>query len=157
MGVLSFPFLFKNRAHANRVLADPAIAEKIADLLDAKGIIGCGQVATADVRYMTAQSASTRSPTSTARRCASTAPTPSASASSGFGVTSVPMNLADMITALQNGTIDGSGSGITIWVNFNLDTVSKELLQIEDTLIVSYCAHEQEMARHACRLTCARW
>src|SRR5262245_4194392 len=29
MGILSFPFLFKDRAHANRVLADPVIAEKI--------------------------------------------------------------------------------------------------------------------------------
>jgi C4-dicarboxylate-binding protein DctP len=50
------------------------------------------------------------------------------------------MNLADLLTALQNRTIDGSGSGMTIWVNFNLETVSKELLQIEDTLIVAYCA-----------------
>ncbi len=45
-----------------------------------------------------------------------------------------------MISALQNGTIDGSGSGMTIWVNFKLDSVSKELLQIEDTLILSNCA-----------------
>ena len=53
MGVLSFPFLFKDRAHANRTLADPAIAQKMASLLESKGIIGCGQIATADVRYMT--------------------------------------------------------------------------------------------------------
>jgi C4-dicarboxylate-binding protein DctP len=50
------------------------------------------------------------------------------------------MNLPDMISALQNGTIDGSGSAMTIWVNFKLDSVSKELLQIEDTLIMSNCA-----------------
>ena len=53
MGVLSFPFLFKDRAHANRTLSEPAIAQKLAALLESKGIIGCGQVATADVRYMT--------------------------------------------------------------------------------------------------------
>src|SRR5262245_10460021 len=36
MGVLSFPFLFKDRKHANRVLADPVLAEKIGGMLDAK-------------------------------------------------------------------------------------------------------------------------
>lgn len=139
MGVLSFPFLFKNRAHANRVLADPVIAQKISTMLDAKGIIGCGQVATADVRYML------RSPLHkvadfNGKKMRINGTDAERERFKRLGVTSVPMNLADMITALQNGTIDGSGSGITIWVNFNLDTVSKDLLQVEDTLIVSYCA-----------------
>ncbi len=139
MGVLSFPFLFKNRAHANRVLADPVIAEKISTLLDAKGIIGCGQVATADVRYMT------RSPLHkladfNGKKMRINGTDAERERFRRLGATSVAMNLGDMITALQNGTIDGSGSGITIWVNFNLDTISKELLQIEDTLIISYCA-----------------
>jgi TRAP-type transport system periplasmic protein len=139
MGVLSFPYLFKNRAHANRVLADPVIAEKISTLLDAKGIVGCGQVATADVRYML------RTPLHkiadfNGKKMRINGTDAERERFRRLGVTSVPMNLADMITALQNGTIDGSGSGITIWVNFNLETISKELLQIEDALIVSYCA-----------------
>jgi TRAP-type C4-dicarboxylate transport system substrate-binding protein len=138
MGVLSFPFLFKDRAHANRVMADPAIAEKIATLLDAKGIIGCGTFATADVRYMT------RNPVIkvadfNGKKMRINGTDAERERFKRLGATSVPMNLADMLTALQNGTIDGSGSGITIWVNFNLETVSKDLLQIEDTLIVTYC------------------
>lgn len=139
MGVLSFPFLFKDRGHANRTLADPAVAQKLTSLLESKGIVGCGQIATADVRYMTRNPIhkiadfegkklrinGTDAEKERFRRVAATA---------------IPMNLADMLTALQNKTIDGSGSGMTIWVNFNLETVSKELLQIEDTLIVAYCA-----------------
>ena len=139
MGVLSFPFLFKNRAHANRVLADPVIAEKISTMLDSKGIIGCGQLATADVRYML------RTPLHkiadfNGKKMRINGTDAERERFKRLGATSVAMNLADMITALQNGTIDGSGSGITIWVNFNLETVSKELLQVEDALIVSYCA-----------------
>lgn len=139
MGVLSFPFLFKDRNHANRVLADPAIATKISSLLEPKGIVGCGQFATADVRYMT------RSPLHkvadfNGKKMRINGTDAERERFRRLGATSVPMNLADMITALQNGTIDGSGSGITVWVNFNLDTISKELLQIEDTLIISYCA-----------------
>jgi len=139
MGVLSFPFLFKDRAHANRTLVDPAVVQKMASLLDAKGIIGCGQVASGDVRYMT------RNPIRKladfeGKKLRINGTDAEKERFRRVGATSIPMNLADMLTALQNKTIDGSGSGITIWVNFNLETVSKDLLQIEDTLIVSYCA-----------------
>ena len=139
MGVLSFPFLFKDRAHANRTLADPAIVQKMASILEPKGIVGCGQVASADVRYMT------RVPLHTladfeGKKLRINGTDAEKERFRRLGATSIPMNLADMLTALQNKTIDGSGSGMTIWVNFNLETVSKELLQIEDTLIVSYCA-----------------
>src|SRR5262245_42524778 len=138
MGVLSFPFLFKNRAHANRVMADPAIAEKIATLLDAKGIIGCGQFATADVRYM-ARSPLLKIADFSGKKMRINGTDAERERFKRLGATSVPMNLADMLTALQNGTMDCSGSGITICVNFNLETVSKDLLQVEDTLIVTYC------------------
>ena len=139
MGVLSFPFLFKNRAHANRVLAQPELANKIADMLDAKGIIGCGQVATADVRYML-RGGIGKLADFNGKKLRINGTDAERERFKRLGATSVPMNLADMITALQNGTIDGSGSGITIWVNFKLETVSKDLLQTEDTLIISNCA-----------------
>jgi TRAP-type transport system periplasmic protein len=138
MGVLSFAFLFKNRAHANRVLADPSITEKVASILDAKGIIGCGQVATGDVRYMS-HNPIRKLADFNGKKFRINGTDAERERFRRVGVTSVAMNLADMLTALQNKTIDGSGSGTTIFVNFNLETVSKELLQLEDTLIVSYC------------------
>jgi TRAP-type C4-dicarboxylate transport system substrate-binding protein len=138
MGVLSFPFIFKNRAHANRVMANPAIANKIATLLDPKGIIGCGQFASADVRYM-ARNPIFKIADFNGKKMRINGTDAERERFRRLGVTSVPMNLADMLTALQNGTIDGSGSGVTIFVNFNLDAVSKDLLQVEDTLIISYC------------------
>jgi C4-dicarboxylate-binding protein DctP len=55
-----------------------------------------------------------------------------------LGATGIPMNLADMVTALQSGVIDGTMSGISIHVNFNLDTVSKVLLVTNDTMLISY-------------------
>ncbi len=50
--MLSFPFLFKDRQHANRVMGDPELTKTIGDLLTAKGIVNCGPTATGDVRYM---------------------------------------------------------------------------------------------------------
>jgi TRAP-type transport system periplasmic protein len=138
MGVLSFAFLFKDRAHANRVLADPNITEKVASILDQKGIIGCGQIASGDVRYMS-HSPIRKIADFNGKKFRINGTDAERERFKRVGVTSVAMNLADMLVALQNKTIDGSGSGTTIFVNFNLETVSKELLQIEDTLIVSYC------------------
>ncbi len=138
MGVLSFAFLFKDRAHANRVLADPSITEKVASILDQKGIIGCGQIASGDVRYMS-HNPVRKLADFNGKKFRINGTDAERERFRRVGVTSVAMNLADMLTALQNKTIDGSGSGTTIFVNFNLETVSKELLQLEDTLIVSYC------------------
>ena len=138
MGVLSFPFIFKDRAHANRVAADPGVADKISGLLDSKGIVGCGQFASADVRYM-ARTPIHKIADFNGKKMRINGTDAERERFKRLGVTSVAMNLADMLTALQNGTIDGSGSGITIWVNYNLETVSKELLQTEDTLILAYC------------------
>jgi C4-dicarboxylate-binding protein DctP len=139
MGVLSFPFLFKDRAHANRTLADPAIAQKMAALLEPKGIVGCGLLASADVRYMT------RPPLRKladfeGKKLRINGTDAERERFKRLGATSIAMNLPDMLTALQNRTIDRSGSGMSIWINFNLETISKDLLQIEDTLIVSNCA-----------------
>lgn len=139
MGVLSFPFLFKDRKHANRVLADPALSEKISHMLESHGIVGCGQIATADVRYML-RGGIHKLADFNGKKLRINGTAAERERFKRLGATSVPMNLPDMITGLQNGTIDGSGSGITIWVNFKLETVSKELLQTEDTLIVSNCA-----------------
>jgi len=139
MGVLSFPFLFKDRRHANRVMADPGLTKTIADLLTAKGIVNCGPLATADVRYLL-RGGIHKLADFKGKKLRINGTDAERERFKRLGATSVPMNLPDMITALQNGTIDGSGSGITIWVNFKLESVSKELLQIEDTLIMSNCA-----------------
>jgi TRAP-type C4-dicarboxylate transport system substrate-binding protein len=48
------------------------------------------------------------------------------------------MGLPEMITSLQNGVIDGTMSGISIYVNFNLQNVSKTITETNDTLLVSF-------------------
>ena len=57
-----------------------------------------------------------------------------------LGATAVPMGLPEMITSLQNGVIDGTMSGISIYVNFNLQNVGKTLTETNDTLLVSFGA-----------------
>jgi C4-dicarboxylate-binding protein DctP len=57
-----------------------------------------------------------------------------------LGATAVPMGLPEMITSLQNGVIDGTMSGISIYTNFNLQNVGKTLTETHDTLLISYGA-----------------
>ena len=64
-----------------------------------------------------------------------------------LGATAVPMGLPEMITSLQNGVIDGTMSGMSIYTNFNLQNVGKTLLETHDTLLVSYRRLEQSLAR----------
>jgi TRAP-type C4-dicarboxylate transport system substrate-binding protein len=42
-----------------------------------------------------------------------------------LGATAVPMGLPEMITSLQNGVIDGTMSGMSIYTNFNLRTLAR--------------------------------
>ena len=154
MGVLSFPFLFKDRAHANRVLEGSGHytersprcsmpkASSAAAVLPRRRALHDPQPIhkLADFNGKKLRINGTDAERERFRR---------------LGATSVAMNLADMLTALQNKTIDGSGSGTTIFVNFNLETVSKELLRIEDTLIISYCGMSKKWL-DGCRPTCAR-
>src|SRR4029077_7453540 len=124
---------------ANRVMADPGLTAKIGEMLDSRGIVNCGPIATADVRYML-RGGIHKLADFNGKKLRINGTDAERERFRRLGATSVPMNLPDMISALQNGTIDGSGSGMTIWVNFKLDSVSKDLLQIEDTLILSNCA-----------------
>ncbi len=55
-----------------------------------------------------------------------------------LGATAVPMGLQEMITSLQNGVIDGTMSGISIYTNFNLQNVGKTLLETDDTLLIAF-------------------
>jgi len=48
------------------------------------------------------------------------------------------MGLPEMITSLQNGVIDGTMSGMSIYTNFNLQNVGKVLTETHDTLLVSF-------------------
>ena len=148
MGVLSFPFLFKDRKHANRVLADPVLADEVAEMLDSKGIVGCGPIATADVRYML-RSRIHKLADFNGKKLRINGTDAERERFKRLGATSVPMNLPDMITALQNGTIDGSGSGTDNLGQFQ----ARQRVQgsaadrgYADRLLLR---DEQEMARHA--------
>jgi TRAP-type C4-dicarboxylate transport system substrate-binding protein len=138
-GVFSIPFLFKDRDHANRTLADPELKAYILNMAESKGIIGVNLVAQAESHYF-AKNPIRRLADFNGKKLRVNATPAERARMQAFGATAVPMGLGEMITSLQNGVIDGTMSGISIYVNFNLQNVSKTITETNDTLLVSYGA-----------------
>jgi TRAP-type C4-dicarboxylate transport system substrate-binding protein len=136
-GVFSIPFMFKNRAHANRVLADKAFFDNAMTMMENKGIVGIMIVATADGKYI-AKKPIRKLADFSGLKLRVNATDAERERMKRLGATAIPMPLGEMITSLQSGVIDGTMSGISIHVNFNLESISKTLLKTEDTLLICF-------------------
>jgi TRAP-type C4-dicarboxylate transport system substrate-binding protein len=138
-GTFSIPYLFKDRDHANRTLADPELRSYILTMAEEKGLIGVNVAAQAEAHYF-AKNPIRRLADFNGKKLRVNATPAERARMQAFGATAVPMGLAEMITSLQSGVIDGTMSGISIYVNFNLQTVSKTITETNDTLLVSFGA-----------------
>jgi TRAP-type transport system periplasmic protein len=137
-GIFSIPFLFKDRVQAGQVVHDPAVYTEALDLLDSKGIVGGMIVGLADGKYIARQPLKTLADFN-GKKLRVNATDAERERMKRLGATAIPMGLSEMVTSLQNGVIDGTMSGISIHVNFKLDTISKELLVTNDTMLITYC------------------
>lgn len=138
-GVFSIPFLFKDRNHANRTLRDPELRACILSMAEDKGLVGFNIAGQAESHYF-AKNPIRRLADFNGKKLRVNATPAERARMQAFGATAVPMGLAEMITSLQSGVIDGTMSGISIYVNFNLQNVSKTITETDDTLLVSFGA-----------------
>ena len=136
-GVFSSPFLFKDRAHANRVLQDKELFNDMMSMFESKGIVGIMTVSSADGKYI-ARNPLRKLSDFQGKKMRVNATDAERERMRRLGATAIPMTLGEMVTSLQSGVIDGTMSGISVHVNFNLDSVSKVLLKTEDTLLITY-------------------
>lgn len=139
-GVFSIPFLFKNSEHANKVLADPEFNALVLNMAEAKGLVGVNLAVAAESLYFGAKKPLVHLDDFKGTKLRVNATPAERARMAALGATAVPMGLPEMITSLQNGVIDGTMSGISIYTNFNLQNVGKTLLETHDTLLVSYGA-----------------
>jgi len=137
-GEFSIPFLFRDTTQANKVLADPEFNEYVLKMAEAKGIVGVNLAVAAESLYFGAKKPLRHIDDFKGMKLRVNA-TPAERARMGaLGATAVPMGLPEMITSLQNGVIDGTMSGMSIYTNFNLQNVGKTLLETHDTLLISF-------------------
>jgi TRAP-type C4-dicarboxylate transport system substrate-binding protein len=138
-GVFSIPFMFKNRAHSNQAFQDKELFDAVMTLFESKGIVGVMLAGQADGRYI-AKNPLRKLSDFSGKKMRVNATDAERERMKRLGATAIPMGLQEMITALHNGTIDGTMSGQTIHTNFKLYNYSKTLLKTEDTLLVSFGA-----------------
>jgi len=138
-GVFSIPLLFKNVDHAGRVVADPELNASILAMGEPKGFVG-GAIVPIDGSHYFAKKPIRRIDDFKGLKLRVNATAAERERMKRLGATAVPMGLAEMITSLQSGVIDGTMSGTVIFVAFNLHTVSKVITRTDDTMLVSLAA-----------------
>jgi TRAP-type transport system periplasmic protein len=136
-GVFSIPFMFKSRRQTTQSVQDPAIFDEAMTLLESKGVVGVMMGSQADGKYIAREPLRKLSDFN-GKKMRVNATDAERERMKRLGATAIPMGLAEMVTSLQSGVIDGTMSGISIHVNFNLNTISKVLLETNDTMLVSY-------------------
>ena len=138
LGEFSIPFLFRDTAQANKVLGDPEFNAYVLNMLESKGIVGVNLAVAAESLYFGAKRPLRTLADFKGAKLRVNATDAERARMAALGATAVPMGLAEMITSLQNGVIDGTMSGMSIYTNFNLQNVGKTLLETHDTLLISY-------------------
>jgi len=138
LGEFSIPFLFRDTAQANKVLADPEFNTYVLNMMESKGIVGVNLAVAAESLYFDPKKPLRRLADFKGLKLRVNATPAERARMAALGATAVPMGLPEMITSLQSGVIDGTMSGISIYTNFNLQNLGKTLLETHDTLLVSF-------------------
>ncbi len=139
-GVFSIPFLFKSTEQANKVLADPEFNAYCMKMAESKGLVGVNLAVAAESLYFGVKRPLRTLDDFKGMKLRVNATPAERARMAALGATTVPMGLPEMITSLQNGVIDGTMSGMSIYTNFNLQNVGKVLTETHDTLLISYGA-----------------
>jgi TRAP-type C4-dicarboxylate transport system substrate-binding protein len=139
-GVFSIPFLFRDTAQANKVLGDPEFNDLCMKMAESKGLVGVNLAVAAESLYFGVKRPLRTLADFKGLKLRVNATPAERARMAALGATAVPMGLPEMITSLQNGVIDGTMSGMSIYTNFNLQNVGKTLTETHDTLLISYGA-----------------
>ncbi len=137
-GEFSIPFLFKSVKQANEVLGDPDFNSYVLTMAQDKGLVGVMLGVAAESFYFGAKKPLRHLADFKGLKMRVNATDAERARMAALGATAVPMGLQEMITSLQNGVIDGTMSGISIFTNFNLQNIGKTLLMTHDTMLISF-------------------
>jgi TRAP-type C4-dicarboxylate transport system substrate-binding protein len=134
--VMALPGLFKNDAHARRTILVPEVRQAISDVVASRGLALVG------VTTYAPQAFAFRTPVKTiadmsGKRVRVLASEGERSVVSALGASGVPMPLPEVLSSLQQGTIDGVNSGMPVFVAFKYYDTAPNLLDTHLWEIVS--------------------
>jgi TRAP-type C4-dicarboxylate transport system substrate-binding protein len=135
-GVFAIPFMFKGQVHANRVINDPEMNKEILALGRDKGLHGVSVFTYSPSHYFAVPPIRSLDDFKGKKLRVNATPA-ERERMRLLGASAVPMDLAEVIPGIREGTIDGTMSGTAVYVNFKFMDLGKVITQTQDTMIVS--------------------
>ena len=143
-GTFSIPVLFRDPAHAEKVLLDPAMNKEILTLGADKNIQVVSVFTYGFAHYFGKQPIR-RLDDFKGKKMRINATAAERAKMRQFGATGLPMDLAEVIPGLQQGLIDGTMSATAVYVNLKFNDIGKVITEVHDTMIVSAGAVSQAL------------
>lgn len=137
--LLSAPGLFKDLAHANRVLQDPIFNTAFLGLGADKGIKGLGLFISGPTAFVVRKPVAKVADLQGLKIRVLAAPLQLEQVRA-MKMSPVPMALGEVMPALQQGTLDGVMSCIPVFVALKFSDAAKHLVETDHGLIVSLAA-----------------
>ncbi len=136
-GVFSIPVLFRDKSNAARTLLDPELNKEIRMIGTQRGNIVPVSVFTHSTAHYFGKKPIRRLADFDGLKLRVNATDAEREKMKRFGATAVPMPLSEVVPSLQRGVIDGTMSGMVVYVVFKFNQIGKVLTQTDDTLILS--------------------
>ncbi len=135
-GVFSAPFLFRDDRNVVATVHDPALEDEALSLAAPKGLIGMAMMDQGASDY------GARKPILTladfrGKKIRINGSQLELAKMAKLGATGVAMPLSEVMPALDQGVIDGTISGLSIFVAFKMNTLVKTVTVTNDTFIIS--------------------
>jgi TRAP-type C4-dicarboxylate transport system substrate-binding protein len=133
-GVISVPGVFDDPMHGFRTVQDPEFVRAYWTLGEAKGIKLVGMYCPTDTNYVFRSPV--RSIADFKNKKIRTFPSAiERETLAVFGATPAPMSLEEVMPAIQQGVIDGSKSGMTVFATFKYQAAARYAIRTNETMI----------------------
>ena len=141
-GVFSAPMLFRDEAHVAATIHDSELQQIILDLVKPKRMVGIATLSIGVVEYG-AKSPLMRLADFNGKKIRINGTALERAKMSKLGATGIAMPLSEVMPALSQGTIDGTISGMSVFVGFKMNNLVKVISVTNDTMLVSLAVVSQ--------------
>jgi len=135
-GVFSTPMLFRDEADAAATIHDPAVQKAMFDLAAPKRMVGIATIDLGASDYG-AKKPLIRLADFSGKKLRINGTELERQKMAKLGATGIGMPLSEVVPALDQGTIDGTISGLSVFVAFKMNDLIKVVTVTNDTFIIS--------------------
>src|SRR5262249_4626701 len=141
-GVFSAPMLFRDDANVDATIHDPAIPASILGMATPKRMVGIATLNLGTAAYA-AKNAMLRLDDFKGKKLRINGTALERAKMSRLGATGIAMPLSEVMPGLSQGTIDGTISGLSVFVGFKMSNLVKVITVTNDTFLVSLAVVSQ--------------